>query len=153
MIQRKPDGHLDFDLDLAKTRDWTKNPAFYVQYAFARSRGIERRATAQGLRLPGPDGFRAERLGLPEELELVRKLGQLPEVVEQAARGREPHHLAYYLREVAGLWNPYLQDGVAHRVLSDDAELTDARLALVQGVRVVLGNGLALLGVGAPEQM
>jgi arginyl-tRNA synthetase len=153
MIQRKPDGHLDFDLDLAKSQDWTKNPAFYVQYAFARSRGIERRAGEQGVRPPDPEALRVERLALPEELDLVRKLGQFPEVVEQAARAREPHHVAYYLRELAGLWNPYLQDGVAHRVLSDDRELSDARLALVQGVRSVLANGLALLGVSAPEQM
>ena len=153
MIQRKPDGHLDFDLDLAKSQDWTKNPAFYVQYAFARSRGIERRAAEQGVRPPDADALRAERLALPEELELVRKLGQFPELVEQAARAREPHHVAYYLRELAGLWNPYLQDGLAHRVLSDDRELTGARLALVQGVRSVLANGLALLGVSAPEQM
>jgi arginyl-tRNA synthetase len=61
--------------------------------------------------------------------------------------------VAYYLRELAGLWNPYLQDGVAHRVLSEDRELTDARLGLVRGVRIVLANGLALLGVSAPEQM
>jgi arginyl-tRNA synthetase len=61
--------------------------------------------------------------------------------------------VAYYLRELAGLWNPYLQDGVAHRVLSDDPDLTAARLALVRGVRSVLANGLALLGVSAPEQM
>jgi arginyl-tRNA synthetase len=153
MIQRKPDGHLDFDLDLAKSQDWTKNPAYYVQYAFARSRGIERRALEQGLRLPGPEEFRAERLALPEELDLLRKLGGFAEVVEQAARAREPHHVAYYLRELAGLWNPYLQDGVVHRVLSEDRELSDARLALVQGVRIVLANGLRLLGVGAPEQM
>jgi arginyl-tRNA synthetase len=153
MIQRKPDGHLDFDLDLAQSQDWTKNPAYYVQYAHARSRGIQRRAADQGLAPPAPDAFRAERLVLPEELELVRKLGQFPEVVEQAARGREPHHVAYYLRELAGLWNPYLQDGLVHRVLSDDRELTDARLALVEGVRIVLANGLALLGVSAPEQM
>ncbi len=153
MIQRKPDGHLDFDLDLAKSQDWTKNPAFYVQYAFARSRGIERRAADQGLDPPPADAFQAERLALAEELELVRKLGRFPEVVEQAALGREPHHVAYYLRELAGLWNPYLQDGVAHRVLSDDLELTRARLARVRGVRIVLANGLALLGVGAPEQM
>jgi arginyl-tRNA synthetase len=153
MIQRKPDGHLDFDLDLAKSQDWTKNPAFYVQYAFARSRGIERRAEEQGVPPPDPEALPAARLDLPEELELVRALGRFPEVVEQAARAREPHHVAYYLRELAGLWNPYLQDGVAHRVLSDDHELTAARLALVRGVSSVLANGLALLGVSAPEQM
>jgi arginyl-tRNA synthetase len=151
MVQRKPDGHLDFDLDLAKETDWNKNPAYYVQYAHARSVGIERRAREAGIEVP--EAPPVGRLELPEEIELLRKLGQFPDVVEQAARAREPHHVAYYLREVAGLWNPYLQDGVRHRVLCDDAELAGARLALVRAVRIVLARGLALIGVGAPEQM
>jgi arginyl-tRNA synthetase len=90
---------------------------------------------------------------LPEELEIVRKLAELPELVVRASEAREPHHVAYYLREVAGLWNPYLQDGVKHRVLSDDAGLTSARLGLTAAVRTVLANGLALLGMSAPERM
>jgi arginyl-tRNA synthetase len=74
-------------------------------------------------------------------------------VVGRAGESREPHHLAYYLRNLAGLWNPYLQDGVRHRVLSDDAALTSARLGLAVAVRTVLANGLELLGISAPEQM
>jgi arginyl-tRNA synthetase len=74
-------------------------------------------------------------------------------VVGQAAAAREPHHIAYYLRGVAALWNPYVQDGVRHRVLSDDPALSRARLALALAVRTVLANGLSLLGVGAPERM
>ena len=66
---------------------------------------------------------------------------------------RAPHHIAYYLRDLAGLWSPYLQDGKRHRVLSDDLDLTQARLGLVIAVRTVLANGLGLLGMSAPEQM
>ena len=153
MIERKPDGHLDFDLDLAKDRNWRKNPAFYVQYAHARTHGIERKALGEGLRMPEAEGFDASQLVLEEEIELVRKLATFPEVIARAAASREPHHVAYYLREVAGLWNPYLQDGIRHRVISSDAELTAARLGLLLAVRNVLASGLALLGLSAPETM
>jgi arginyl-tRNA synthetase len=80
-------------------------------------------------------------------------LATFPEVIDRAADSREPHHVAYYLREVAGLWNPYLQDGDRHRVISADASLTAARLGLALAVRNVLASGLALLGVTAPERM
>jgi len=153
MIERKAEGHLDFDLDLAKDRDWKKNPAYYVQYAHARTAGVERKAAEAGLVLSGPDGFDPARLELPEELDLVKKLGEFPELVARAARAREPHHVAYYLRELAGLWNPYLQDGKRHRVVSDDVELSRARLGLARAIRTVLANGLELLGISAPETM
>ncbi len=92
-------------------------------------------------------------MDLPEELELIRKLTEFPEVVTRSAAAREPHHLAYYLRDVAGLWNPYIQDGVRHRVVSEDRELSLARLALVRALRTVLAYGLRLLGISAPERM
>jgi arginyl-tRNA synthetase len=153
MVQRKADGHLDFDVDLAKDQDWKKNPAFYVQYAHARTHGIERKAVEQGVPMPARASFDASALVLAEEIALIKKLLELPEVVEAAAAAREPHHVAYYLREVAGLWNPYVQDGVHHRVLSDDAALSQARLGLALGVRDVLAQGLAILGLSAPERM
>jgi arginyl-tRNA synthetase len=153
MVQRKAEGHLDFDVDLAKDRDWKKNPAFYVQYAHARTHGIERKAVEQGVAMPATDSFEASALGLAAEIALIKKLLEFPDVVEAAAAAREPHHVAYYLREVAGLWNPYVQDGVNHRVLSDDAALTSARLGLALGVRGVLAQGLGLLGLSAPERM
>jgi arginyl-tRNA synthetase len=152
MVQRKAEGHLDFDLDLAKDVDWKKNPAYYVQYAHARTHGIERKAAESGAEMP-VGAVDASPLGLPEEIELLRKLSEFPEVVARAAETREPHHVAYYLRDLAGLWNPYVQDGTHHRVLSDDEALTRARLGLVLAVRVVLANGLALLGLSAPERM
>ncbi|MCS5636071.1 MAG: DALR anticodon-binding domain-containing protein, partial [Myxococcota bacterium] len=76
-----------------------------------------------------------------------------PEMVAQAAEAREPHRVAYYLRDLAGLWNPYIQDGSRHRVISEDPDLTAARLGLVLAVRSVLASGLELLGVSAPERM
>ncbi|MAI79377.1 MAG: arginine--tRNA ligase [Deltaproteobacteria bacterium] len=153
MIERKPEGHLDFDLDLARDQNWRKNPAYYVQYAHARTYGIERKASEVGLSMPDHDAFDPLRLDQPEEIQLIQKLVGFSEMVSRAASTREPHHVAYYLRELAGLWNPYLQDGVRHRVLSDDAALTQARLGLVGAVRVVLREGLSLLGVSSPERM
>jgi len=153
MVERKADGHLDFDVELAKEKDWKKNPAYYVQYAHARTYGIERKAREGGVALPAPDTIDASRLALEEELALLKKLREYPDVVARAAECREPHHVAYYLRDLARLWNPYVQDGVRHRVLSDDPELTAARLGLVLAVRIVLANGLDLLGLSAPEHM
>jgi arginyl-tRNA synthetase len=152
MVGRKAEGHLDFDLDLARDQDWKKNPAFYVQYAFARTHGIERKAREAGVSIPQAD-FDPAPLRLPEELELIKLLLRFPGMLDRSARLREPHHVAYYLREVAGAWNPYIQDGSRHRVLSDDPALTRARLGLCHAVRHVLGNGLRVLGVGAPERM
>jgi arginyl-tRNA synthetase len=153
MIQRKPEGHLDFDLDLAKETDWTKNPAYYLQYAHARTHGIEREAARRGVATPTVDEIDLAPLVLPEEIELIKKLSEFPDVTLRAAETREPHHIAYYLRELAGLWNPYIQDGRRHRVLSEDAALTSARLGLTLAVRTVLAKGLGLLGMSAPERM
>jgi arginyl-tRNA synthetase len=153
MVERKPEGHLDFDLDIAKDRNWRKNPAFYVQYAHARTHGIERKAAEAGVTMPAHEGFDPARLSLTEEIDIVKKLGEFPELVLRATETREPHHIAYYLRELAGLWNPYLQDGQQHRVISDDAALTAARLGLVLAVRSVLRSGLELLGLSAAERM
>jgi arginyl-tRNA synthetase len=153
MIQRKAEGHLDFDLDVAESTDWKKNPAYTVQYAHARTHGIERQAREQGVGMPTAESVEASALALPEEIEILKKVAEFPHVVERAAESREPHHVAYYAREVAGMWNPYVQDRTRHRVLSDDASLTSARLGLTLAVRTVLANALALLGVSAPERM
>jgi len=153
MIQRKPESHLDFDLDLAKETDWTKNPAYYLQYAHARTHGIEREAARRGVPLPAVGEIDIAPLVLPEEIELIKKLSEFPEVTLRAAETREPHHITYYLRELAALWNPYIQDGKRHRVLSEDGALTSARLGLTLAVRTVLAKGLGLLGMSAPERM
>jgi arginyl-tRNA synthetase len=153
MVERKADGHLDFDLDLAKDRNWRKNPAYYVQYAHARTFGVQRKAAEASVATPESGAFDTSRLALPEEIELIKKLSEFPDMVSRAAATRAPHHVAYYLRDLAGLWNPYLQDSVSHRVVTDDQELSVARLALVRAVQLVLAKGLSLLGLTAPEQM
>jgi arginyl-tRNA synthetase len=153
MLQRRAESHLDFDLDLAEETDWKKNPAYYVQYAHARTHGIERKASEQGMAMPGPESVDADALKLPQEIEILKKIADFPDVLERAAGSREPHHLAYYARELAGLWSPYVQDGVRHRVLSEDPVLTRARLGLTLAVRIVLANALCVLGVSAPERM
>ena len=154
MVERKAEAHLDFQLDLAKETDWSKNPAYYVQYAHARACGIERQAAERGVPPAAAERVDGAKLALPEELELLRKLGEFPELVARAAEARAPHHVAYYLRDVAGLWNPYVQDGKRHRVLNEgDPALTEARLALTGAVRTVLARGLGLLGMSAPERM
>jgi arginyl-tRNA synthetase len=153
MVQRRAEGHLDFDLDVATETDWKKNPAFYVQYAHARTHGVERKAREAGVPIPDAESVDAGALVLPEEIDLLKKIAEFPDVVERAAETREPHHVSYYLRDLAGLWNPYLQDGSRHRVLSDDEALTNGRLGLALAVRTVLAGGLDLLGISAPEQM
>jgi arginyl-tRNA synthetase len=153
MVQRKAEGHLDFDLDLAKDTDWKKNPAYYVQYAHARTFGIERQAREQEVALPTAETVDAAALALPEEIDILKKIAEFPDLVARATEAREPHHVAYYARELAGLWHPYLQDRTRHRVLSEDTSLTSGRLGLTLAVRTVIGNALALLGVAAPEQM
>ncbi len=153
MVQRRAEGHLDFDLDLASETDWNKNPAFYVQYAHARTHGVERKARERGVVMPDADSVDADALVLPEEIDILKKIAEYPDMLARASDSREPHHVSYYLRDLAGLWNPYLQDGTRHRVLSDDASLTNGRLGLTLAVRSVLAGGLALLGISAPEQM
>jgi arginyl-tRNA synthetase len=103
--------------------------------------------------MPDHESVDAAFLALPEEIELLKKIAEFPDIVARAGETREPHHIAYYARDLAGLWSPYIQDGVRHRVLSDDPSLTSARLGLVRAVKTVLANALDLLGVSAPEQM
>ncbi|MEM7411710.1 MAG: arginine--tRNA ligase [Myxococcota bacterium] len=153
MVQRRAESHLDFDLDLAEDTDWKKNPTYTLQYAHARTHAIERKARELGVALPDAESVDATPLVLPEELEILKKISEFPEVVSQAAKTREPHHLCYYGRDLAGLWNPYQQDGVRHRVLSDDPALTNARLGLALAVRTTLSGVLSLLGISTPERM
>ncbi|HLC41338.1 MAG TPA: arginine--tRNA ligase [Methylomirabilota bacterium] len=148
-LTRRHDSPLEFDLAVA-TRQSADNPVYYVQYAHARIAGIFE--TLQQRRLAVPDWSRVvvDRLSLPEELTLIKMLLQFPNVLADVVRTLEPHRLAYYLQELAGLFHPYYN---RNRVISDDPGLTEARLALVRAVALVLENGLDLLGVSAPEKM
>ncbi len=153
MIDRRADTPLDFDVELAVERS-ERNPVFKIQYAHARLCSIGRKAAEAGLALgDDPKSLSLERVDAPEEIELAKLVERFPDTVLHAAQAREPQELARYLLELANAFNAYISDGKRHRVVSDDRALSLARLALVRAVRTALANGLALLGVNAPERM
>lgn len=149
-VMRKSEQHLDFDLDLAKSQS-RDNPVYYIQYAHARVSSVLRQLRDKNL--PRDEGRGRTNLSLLTELHeeaLLIALSRYPEVVESAALTHEPHQLAHYLRELATAFHAYYNE---HRVLVADDALRDARLNLSLAVRQVIRNGLALLGVTAPEVM
>ncbi|NOS35682.1 MAG: arginine--tRNA ligase [Deltaproteobacteria bacterium] len=151
-LMRKPDAQMEFDLELAK-RQAPENPVYYLQYAHARICSIINFAQESGTGLPaqGEAGeVDLDRLDLKEELDIIRHIASFPEIVRDAAISLEPHRITFYLQELAGKFHPYYNK---HRIVTDDAALTVARLYLCSAIRVVLRNGLALLGVSAPEKM
>ena len=147
-VMRKADNHLDFDLDLAREQS-RDNPVYYVHYAHARICSVRRECAEKGIEVTSADA-RLERLDTSHEQALIRHLGLFPERVEAAARRREPHLVVNYLRELANFFHSWYD---AHKFIVDDAELRGARLALAEAVGQVLRNGLALMGVSAPEKM
>jgi arginyl-tRNA synthetase len=147
-LTRRADAHLDFDLELAKQQN-AENPVYYVQYAHARLVSVFRLAEAQGRHF-SPDAALLPLLSLPEELTLCKMLANYPDLVEGAARQLEPHRLTYFLTELAAQLHSYYYK---HRFISEDADLTQARLWLVLGVKTILAHGLGILGVTAPESM
>ena len=147
LLARSADSQMDLDLDLA-VRQSDENPVFYVQYAHARISSILRRAGG----LPIDEGDVSLLKSEPEQ-NLLRALLRLPEVVQQAASDRAPHHLAYYAQELAGVFHGFYRDC---RVISSDPadrEITLARLKLVDAARIVLARTLHLMGMSAPESM
>jgi arginyl-tRNA synthetase len=148
-LTRRHDSQLDFDLAVA-TRQSADNPVFYVQYVHARVTSLFRTAAEQHVTVPPWDQVDFRPLRLPEEQTIIKRLLQYPSLVAGAARAREPHRVAYYLSELAGLYHPYYK---SHRVITEDRKLTLARLGLAAAVGQVVRNGLDLLGVSAPESM
>ncbi|NOT34030.1 MAG: arginine--tRNA ligase [Candidatus Eisenbacteria bacterium] len=150
-LMRSTSAHLDFDLDLAKQQN-DENPAYYVQYAHARIASLLRFADERGHAMPaleaGPAPVTVELAA--EERTLLRKLAAFPEVVRGAAATREPHRIPTYLHETAAEFHRFYHHC---RVVSDDRVLTAQRLAVCEATRRVLANGLALLGVTAPDRM
>jgi arginyl-tRNA synthetase len=147
-LLRGTNAHLDFDLDLARRQN-DENPAFYVQYAHARIAGVLRHAAQRRLEAERSEAA-CERLGAPEEVALLRLLATWPAVVRGAGDAREPHRVPAFLMEVAACFHRFYQ---ARRVVSEDADQSRARLLLVEATRTVLRNGLAVMGVTAPEHM
>ncbi len=149
-VMRKCEQHLDFDLDLAKSQS-NDNPMYYIQYAHARVCSVFRQLADKGMDYDPAKGIASlGRLNEAHEQALITRLSRFPELVETAALSHEPHQIAHYLRELANDFHTYYN---AHQFLVADADLRDARLALISAVRQVIANGLALLGVSAPEQM
>ena len=148
-LTRRHDSPLEFDLAVA-TRQSSDNPVYYVQYAHARIRSIARQAAEQGISVPAWEAIDLGPLTEPEEQAIIKRLLDYPEVVRGAARAREPHRIAFWLQELAGLFHPYYK---THRVIQDDRRVMLARLALCAAVGQVIATGLDLLGVSAPESM
>lgn len=148
-LMRRSDSHLDFDLEVAKKQS-NENPVYYVQYAHARISSIIRMAEERGIPLPRFEEVPLWKLSIPEEMQLIKAAVRYPEVVMGAASALEPHRLTFYLNDLAGIFHSYYN---RHRVISDDLELTAARLFLVKSLRIVLRNCLGLLGVSAPDRM
>jgi arginyl-tRNA synthetase len=145
-VLRKSDQHLDFDLDLAKSQS-NENPVYYVQYAHARICSVLEQWGGDPAALASAD---LAALSEPSELALMERVAQYPETIDSAAREFAPHAVAFYLRDLAADLHSWYN---ATRILVDDEALKQARLALALAVRQVLANGLALLGVSAPEKM
>jgi len=149
-VMRSNDQPLDFDLELAKKQS-NDNPVYYVQYAHARIASVLKQAAERGLAFDQPAGLAAlDSLGEPAELALMREVSRWPEVVAQGASLRAPHLVVHYLRELAQAFHACY---AALPFLVDAARTRNARLALIAAVRQVLRNGLAILGVSAPEAM
>ena len=147
-VLRSHEQHLDFDLELAKSQS-SDNPVYYVQYAHARVCSVFAQLTERG-EVFDPAGADLEQLDGPHEERLLVTLARYPETIEAAARQYAPHHVAHYLKELAQDFHAYYN---AQTFLVPEAPVRNARLSLVAAVRQVLRNGLALLGVSAPERM
>ena len=147
MISRKPEAHLEFDLDLARAES-SDNPSTYIQYAYTRIRSIFRKIESEGIRdLSQVD---TSLLVETEELALIKMLDQFPQIVAHAALDFAPHALAEYGLNLSRAFHAYYDK---HRVLIDNAKLQMARLALLSAIQMTLSECLAILGMDAPEEM
>jgi arginyl-tRNA synthetase len=146
MLMRQVSQHLEFDIDLAK-KQAPENPVFYIQYAHARVSGILRKARDEASLLPAGDFI---LLKDPVEMELITKLGQFPDHLNICAKDLDPFTLTRYMQELAGTFHKFYD---RCRVIDEDKKLSAERLALIDATRIVLANGLNLLGITAPERM
>ena len=145
---RSADTHMDFDLDLAVSQS-NENPVFYAQYAYARICSIMRQAEEQNLTIEHNQDFSS--ITSEKEIEVLKKIGEFPEAVGEAAEKRMPHRITNYIFELASTFHSFYN---AEKVLNmEQVEKTKARLALIKAVQITLKNALALIGVSAPEKM
>lgn len=148
-LTRSTDSPLDFDIELAKEQS-QENPVYYVQYAHARISSILEFARQKGVPIPGPGEADTSLLKHQSELELIRKLLEFEEMVEDCARFRAPFKFTRYAEDLAALFHVFYTQC---RVVTENKELSQARLSLVKATKIVLKNVLGLLGVSAPEKM
>ena len=147
-VMRKPDQHMNFDLDLARDES-SDNPVYYLQYAHARICSVKRQCEDRGLKL-SLEKANLNRLDNDHEQHIIKQIDLYPERVLSAAMRREPHIVVNYLRDLANQFHSWYN---AHQFIVDDVELRDARVALASAVGQVMSNGLGLLGVSAPAKM
>ncbi|MEK5230656.1 arginine--tRNA ligase [Lysinibacillus sp. FSL K6-0232] len=146
-VKTAGDSHMDFDLDLAVSQS-NENPVYYAQYAHARISSILRSANEQGF---AASTAHLDLLTAEKEIDLLKKIGDFPRVVAEAAKHRTPHRIANYIQETAAAFHSFYN---AEKVLdATNKELTEARLALITAVRTTIANALRLIGVSAPEKM
>jgi arginyl-tRNA synthetase len=149
-VMRSNDQHLDFDMELAKSRS-NENPVYYIQYAHARVASVMRQLKDRGLTHDVPHGIASLRqLKEPQEQQLIKRICAYPEVIQLGAMQRAPHSLVHYLRDLANDFHTYYS---AHQFIVEDAGARDARLDLALATQIVIRNGLKLLGVSAPDTM
>ena len=148
-VMRASESHLDFDMDLAKSQS-SDNPVYYVQYAHARICSILRQAVAQDVKVLRAFKINCYCLSQPAEIDLMRKIADFPGVVKAAAETLEPHRLTHYAIELAQLFHKFYGEC---RVLTEDVDIQNARIVLVNVTRIALRNVLEMIGVEAPERM
>ena len=149
-VSRSHDQHLDFDLDLAKSKN-NENPVYYIQYAHARIHRVLQELKNNGLVFDEQSGIsNLKKLSAEHETEIITKLSDYPNIIAQSAKKKSVHLLANYLVELAQLVHSYYS---AHRFIVENLELRNARIALITAASYVIRNGLYVLGVSAPEQM
>ncbi len=149
-VMRRPDQHLDFDIDLAKSRS-NKNPVYYIQYAHARVSSVFRELKERGLHWNMEQGLNnLEYLAEEQEQELIRVMCNYAELIANAGSRHEPHQITYYLRELAQALHSCYN---AHQFIVDDECLRNARLCLIRAAQQIIRNGLRIIGVSAPDAM
>ncbi|MFC1855388.1 arginine--tRNA ligase [Thermodesulfobacteriota bacterium] len=148
-MMRKADSHLNFDLELAKKQS-SENPVYYVQYAHARICSIIKNAKEKGASIPESIADATWALDSKEEINIIKQLWVMPEVIKNSAEEKEPHKVAFYAYELASLFHTFYNK---HRVLVEDEKISQSRLFLVQAIRHAIKNCLRILGITAPETM
>ncbi len=154
-LTKNHDSTLDFDIELVKKQN-SDNPVYYVQYAHARICSIFRKAASEGISLPDQYNVHLEQLELESETALIRAMVEFPSLLEDICKALEPHRLTYYITDLASQFHKYFHLGTKrpeYRIVNNDPILTQTRLFLAEAVRIVINNGLRLLGVQAPEKM